>query len=108
MVNQGVDAIILVPLQAASLGPQVATAKSKGIPLVAVNAALNNPDVAASVQPDDVAAGAQEMQMMADHLGGKGNIVVLQGPLGQSGELHRSKGIEQGLGEDTGNTGHTK
>ena len=97
MVNQGVDAIIVVPIQADSLGPQVATAKSKGIPLVAVNAALNNPDVAASVQPDDVAAGAQEMQMMADHLGGKGNIVVLQGPLGQSGEIDRTKGIKQVL-----------
>ena len=97
MVNQGVDAIIVVPIQADSLGPQVATAKSKGIPLVAVNAALNNPDVAASVQPDDVAAGAQEMQMMADHIGGKGNIVVLQGPLGQSGEIDRTKGIKQVL-----------
>src|SRR3954466_12375845 len=102
MVNQGVDAIILVPLQAASLGPQVATAKSKGIPLIAVNAALNNPDVTASVQPDDVAAGAQEMQMMADHLGGKGSIVVLQGPLGQSGEIDRTKGIEQVLAKYPG------
>ena len=97
MVNQGVDAIIVVPVQADSLGPQVATAKSKGIPLVAVNAALNNPDVAGNVQPDDVAAGMQEMQMMADKLGGKGNIVVLQGPLGQSGELDRTKGIKQVL-----------
>ncbi|UXA15975.1 substrate-binding domain-containing protein [Mycobacterium sp. SMC-4] len=97
MVNQGVDAIIVVPIQADSLGPQVATAKAKGIPLVAVNAALNNPDVAGSVQPDDVAAGAQQMQMMADHLGGRGNIVILQGPLGQSGEIDRTRGIEQVL-----------
>jgi ribose transport system substrate-binding protein len=97
MVNQGVDAIIVVPIQADSLAPQVASAKAKGIPLVAVNAALNNPDVAGSVQPDDVAAGAQEMQMMADRLGGRGNIVILQGPLGQSGEIDRTKGIEQVL-----------
>ena len=97
MINQGVKAIIVVPVQADSLGPQVASAKAKNIPLIPVNAALNNPDVAASVQPDDVAAGMQEMQMMADRLGGKGNIVVLQGPLGQSGELDRTKGIEQVL-----------
>jgi ribose transport system substrate-binding protein len=97
MINQGVKAIIVVPVQADSLGPQVASAKAKGIPLLAVNAALNNPDVAASVQPDDVAAGAQEMQMMADRLGGRGNIVVLQGPLGQSGEIDRTKGIQQVL-----------
>ncbi|MDV3126290.1 sugar ABC transporter xylitol/D-threitol-binding protein ThpA [Mycobacterium sp. 21AC1] len=97
MINQGVDAIIVVPVQADSLGPQVASAKAKNIPLVPVNAALDSKDIAGNVQPDDVAAGAQEMQMMADRLGGKGNIVILQGPLGQSGELDRSKGIEQTL-----------
>jgi ribose transport system substrate-binding protein len=97
MINQGVDAIIVVPVQADSLGPQVVAAKAKGIPLVPVNAALDSTDIAGNVQPNDVAAGAQEMQMMADRLGGKGNIVILQGPLGQSGELDRSKGIEQTL-----------
>ncbi|MCZ8381020.1 substrate-binding domain-containing protein [Mycobacterium sp. CPCC 205372] len=96
-INQGVDAIIVVPVQADSLGPQVASAKAKGIPLVPVNAALESKDIAGNVQPDDVAAGAQEMQMMADRLGGRGNIVILQGPLGQSGELDRSEGIEQTL-----------
>ena len=102
MINQGVDAIIVVPVQADSLGPQVAAAKAKGIPLVPVNAALESKDLAGNVQPDDVAAGAQEMQMMADQLGGRGNIVVLQGPLGQSGELDRSKGIEQVLAKYPG------
>ncbi|UXA09709.1 substrate-binding domain-containing protein [Mycobacterium sp. SMC-8] len=97
MINQGVDAIIVVPVQADSLGPQVATAKEKGIPLVPVNAALNSPDVAGNVQPDDVAAGEQEMQMMADALGGRGNIVILQGPVGQSGEIDRTKGINNVL-----------
>ena len=97
LINQGVDAIIVVPVQADSLGPQVASAKAKNIPLVPVNAALDSLDIAGNVQPDDVAAGAQEMQMMADRLGGRGNIVILQGPLGQSGELDRSKGIEQTL-----------
>jgi ribose transport system substrate-binding protein len=37
------------------------------------------------------------MQMMADALGGRGNIVVLQGPLGQSGELQRTEGINNVL-----------
>ncbi len=102
MINQGVDAIIVVPVQADSLAPQVASAKEKGIPLVPVNAALNSPDVAGNVQPNDVAAGEQEMQMMADRLGGRGNIVVLQGPLGQSGELDRTKGINNVLAKNPG------
>jgi ribose transport system substrate-binding protein len=97
LINQGVNAIIVVPAQADSLGPQVASAKAKNIPLLAVNAALESTDLSGNVQPDDVAAGAQEMQMMADKLGGRGNIVVLQGPLGGSGEINRGKGIDQVL-----------
>ena len=96
-VNAGVNAIIVVPVQADSLGPQVASAKAKNIPFLAVNAGLNSKDLAGTVLPDDVKAGEQEMQMMADKLGGKGNIVVLQGPLGQSGELDRTKGIQNVL-----------
>ena len=57
--TSGVKAIIVVPVQADSLAPQVASAKEKGIPLLAVNAALQTPDLAGNVQPDDVAAGAQ-------------------------------------------------
>lgn len=96
-VNAKVDAIVVVPIQADSLEPQVAAAKAANIPVVPVNAALNNPSIAGSVQPDDVKAGEEEMKMMADKLGGKGNIVVLQGPLGQSGMLDRQKGIENVL-----------
>jgi len=96
-INAGVDAIIVVPVQADSLQPQVAAAKAAGIPIIPVNAELNSPDISGNVQPDDVAAGEAEMQMMADALGGKGNIVILQGPLGQSGELYRTEGIENVL-----------
>ncbi|STZ58780.1 periplasmic binding protein/LacI transcriptional regulator [Mycolicibacterium tokaiense] len=35
--------------------------------------------------------------MMADRLGGRGNIVILQGPLGGSGEINRGKGIDNVL-----------
>lgn len=101
-INAGVDAIIVVPVQANSLAPQVASAKAKKIPFLAVNAGLNSPDLAGTVLPDDVKAGEQEMQMMADKLGGKGNIVVLQGPLGQSGELDRTKGIQNVLAKYPG------
>nr|WP_276610557.1 substrate-binding domain-containing protein [Kineococcus siccus] len=96
-VSAGVDAIIVIPVQADSLGPQVEAANAAGIPILDVNAKLNNAALKASVQPDDVAAGAAEMQMMADKLGGKGNIVVLQGPIGQSGQIDRQTGIDETL-----------
>jgi len=104
LVNAGVDAIVVVPVQADSLQPQVTAAKAKGIPVIPVNAELNNPDISGNVQPDDVKAGEEEMQMMADQLGGQGNIVILQGPLGQSGMTNRQKGIDNVLGQNPGIT----
>ena len=99
-INQGVDAIVVVPVQADSLSPQVDAAVAAGIPVIPVNAALDNDKVAGNVQPDDVAAGEQQAQMMVDELGGKGNVVILQGPLGQSGMLKRQEGIEKVLAEN--------
>lgn len=101
-INQKVDAIVVVPVQADSLAPQVNAAVAAGIPVIPVNAALNNKKVAGNVQPDDVAAGEKEAQMMVDKLGSKGNVVILQGPLGQSGEINRQKGIENVLAKNPG------
>lgn len=98
LINQKVQGIIIVPVQADSLSPQVKAAKAAKIPVFAVNTTLKDSSgLTSSVLPDDVAAGAQEMQQMATKLNGKGNIVILQGPLGSSPELDRTKGIMQVL-----------
>jgi ribose transport system substrate-binding protein len=99
-VTAGVDAIVVIPVQADSLQPQVAEAKAAKIPIFDVNASLDSKDLTGSVQPDDVAAGAQEAQMMMDKLGGKGNVIILQGPLGGSGEINRGKGIDSILAKN--------
>ncbi|MET0702170.1 MAG: substrate-binding domain-containing protein [Mycobacterium sp.] len=92
-IQQKVDALIVVPVQADSLQPQVDEANKAGIPVLAVNAALSDDSkLAATVLPDDVAAGKQQMQQMVDHLKGTGNIVILQTKLGASYEIDRTAG----------------
>ncbi|SEN54194.1 substrate-binding domain-containing protein [Cryobacterium luteum] len=103
-ISAAVDAIVVVPVQLETLQPQVAAAKAAGIPFLDVNATLNNSEVAGSVQPDDVAAGEQEAEMMMEALGGSGNVVILQGPLGGSGEINRGQGIDNVLAENPGIT----
>jgi len=74
----------------------VQAAKDANIPVIAVNTGLIGPAadlLTANVLPDDVKAGEAEMQQLADKLGGKGNILMLQGPLGSSPELNRTQGI---------------
>lgn len=101
-INQGVDAILINPVQADSLQPQLAAATEAGIPVIDVNSSLKSDMLAGSVQPDDVAAGEQEAQMMVDALGGEGNVVILEGPLGGSGQIDRGAGIENILAENPG------
>jgi len=101
-ISAGVDAIVVIPVQADSLQPQVAKAKAAKIPIFDVNASLDSKELTGSVQPDDVAAGAQEAQMMMDKLDGKGNVIILQGPLGGSGEINRGKGIDSVLAKNPG------
>lgn len=101
-ISAKVDAIVVVPVQTETLQPQITAAKAAGIPLLDVNATLNSKDITASVQPDDVAAGEQEATMMVDALGGKGNVVILEGPLGGSGQINRGKGIDKVLAANPG------
>lgn len=100
LVNLEVDAIVIVPAQADALRPQLQAAKDANIPVLTVNTTSDFAElITSSVQPDDVAAGAQQMQQMADALGGEGKIVVLQGPLGSSAEINRTQGIMNVLEE---------
>lgn len=95
-INQGVDAIIVAPVNASTLRPQIEAAKAAGIPVFATNLTFNKPMsemTEAYVGADDVAAGKQAMRVIAEALGGHGNIVLLQGPLGSSGEIDRTKGV---------------
>jgi ribose transport system substrate-binding protein len=101
-INQGVGAILVNPVQADSLQPQVASAQEKKIPVIDVNSALKSDKLAGSVQPDDVAAGEQEAKMMVDALGGKGNVVILEGPIGGSGQIDRGAGIDKVLKANPG------
>jgi ribose transport system substrate-binding protein len=102
-IQQGVDAIIIVPVQADSLQPQIEAANAADVPVLAVNAALSDDSkLAATVLPDDIAAGKQQMQQMVDHLGGQGNIVILQTKLGSSYEIDRTAGNQEILAANPG------
>jgi ribose transport system substrate-binding protein len=97
-INERVDAIVVAPVQASTLRPQIEQAKSAGIPVFITNLTLDQPArglTKSYVGPDDVAAGAQAAQSIVDKLHGKGRIVLLQGPLGGSGEIDRTTGVEQ-------------
>lgn len=94
MISDGVNAIILNPQDAKACAVAVDKAAAANIPVIGVNTRVDSDKLMSYVGSKDVYAGELEMQAIADKLGGKGNIVILEGPLGQSAQLERSEGIK--------------
>ncbi|MGI9051497.1 MAG: sugar ABC transporter substrate-binding protein [Ilumatobacteraceae bacterium] len=81
LVSQGVDGIIVFPLDAGAVEPAVQRAADAGIKTIGVNASLEDP-TAASVAPFDASVnqGTEQMatetaEFVADQLGGTGNVL---------------------------------
>lgn len=99
-ITDGCDAIILNPFDASGCVPCVDAANEAGIPIVVVNGLTDNVDEAyCYVGGDTVDSGRLAMRCMAEALGGKGNIVVIDGPTAHSAQLDRTQGIEEVLEE---------
>lgn len=100
LISQKVDAIVMAPTDSNACAPVVDKAVAANIPIIIVNSLVSNIDKAtAYVGSNDVEAGTIEMQYVADVLKGKGNIVMMHGPMGNSAEVQRTEGIKQILGK---------
>lgn len=97
MISDGVNAIILNPQDAKACAVCVDKAAAANVPVIGVNTRVDSDKLTSYVGSKDVYGGQLEMQAIADKIGGKGNIVILDGPLGQSAQLERSEGIKDVL-----------
>lgn len=96
-IQEGVDAIIVQPYDAAALQVGVEEAIEAGIPVLVTKTKIADNSVCPFVGQDDVVAGEMEMEWMAEQLGGKGNIVILEGPTGIDAAISRNDGIKKTL-----------
>ncbi|MGW0546150.1 ABC transporter permease/substrate-binding protein [Streptomyces altiplanensis] len=95
--GEGVKSIIVNPVDSDAAGPAVRAANKAGIPVVAADRGVNKADTATLVASDNVAGGRLAAKALAEKLGGKGEIVVLQGTAGTSASRERGKGFAEGL-----------
>lgn len=77
-IAAGVDLILLNPADPKAVAPAIARAQAAGIPVVAVDTAAEGAD--ATVTTDNVQAGEIACQYIVDKLGGKGDVVIVNGP----------------------------
>lgn len=92
LIAQKVDVLLVAAVDSDAIVPALDMAKSANIPLVGLNMLINTKDPYYYAGPDDVKAGELEMQACIDKIGGKGNIVILEGPIGVSAQTQRHEG----------------
>lgn len=92
MVTQGFDAIIFVPIDIEAGAAAVELAASEGIPVIGSNTRVNTDKLTSYIGSDDVKSGAMEAEAVLNKIGYEGNVVIIEGPIGQSAQIERRKG----------------
>ncbi|MBZ9643155.1 substrate-binding domain-containing protein [Streptomyces sp. PSKA30] len=95
--SEGLSSIIVNPVDSDAAGPAVRAANKADIPVVGVDRGVNKADTAALVASDNVEGGELGAKALAEKLGGRGTIVILQGQAGTSASRERGAGFAEGL-----------
>lgn len=84
LIAQGVDVLVLHAVNTATAGDLVREAAAAGIPVIAMDRLPVGASVRLYVTADNRRAGQLQAQYLADKLGGKGAVVLLEGEAGNS------------------------
>jgi ABC-type sugar transport system substrate-binding protein len=93
MIDQGVDALIINPVDSAAIAPTLAYAASKHVPVVSVDVAPTQGKVFMIVRADNVLYGQNACKYIASHVSGSGHVAMLEGDLASINGLDRKNGF---------------
>lgn len=101
-IAQGYDGILVEPISVDAIVPAVKTANESEVPVLTVVQQMSNQDTMAIAYcgGDESKAGHLQMEKALEAIGGKGNIVVLYGPMGSDAQLTRKAGYDEVLAEN--------
>jgi inositol transport system substrate-binding protein len=113
---QGMDAVVILPVDTTATGPMTKAIVKAGKPLVYVNRKPEKlPKGVAYVGSKSIDAGVMNMEELGKAMGGKGNLAILIGELSDEPAHGRTDGIKQVVKEQFPNikvtreqTGHWK
>ena len=93
----GTGVVIINPTDSDAMASAVQPLVDEKIPVVAVDRAVNNANVASYIASDNETGGKQAAKVLSDAINGEGEILVLQGKTGSSASRERGKGFDEGL-----------
>lgn len=99
-VAQGVDAIILNPVDKVQSAAAVDFAAEAGIPIITVNTTSDSSNVTAHVGSDDIEAGVLQMERLLSVAPDNPRVAYINAVLGHSAQVAREIGYKQVLDEN--------
>lgn len=99
MITQKYNAIIFAPIDVDAGASAVQSAVDAGIPVIGSNTRVNSDQLTSYVGSDDTVSGYLEAKSVLDKIGCKGNVVIIEGPVGQSAQIQRLEGNKKALAE---------
>jgi len=96
-ISQGVDGIVLAPLDSRALATPVKAAARRDIPVVIIDSGLESEDYQSFIATNNYEGGKMCAERMAGLLEGKGKIIVLRYMEGSASTVAREKGFLEGI-----------
>jgi ribose transport system substrate-binding protein len=93
--SQGVNGIVLAPLDDRALARPVEEAKSAGVPIVIIDSALQSNSIVSFVATDNRKGGTLGADRLGELLGGKGKVILLRYAEGSASTQDREDGFLQ-------------
>jgi ribose transport system substrate-binding protein len=98
LINQGVNAIFLQPVDSVALGPSIAAARDANIPVITLNIDAVEPH-AVHVEMNHYFGAVAIGQAMGNLMGGSGKVAILNAPPGIIIRDQRTNGFLEGIGQ---------
>lgn len=96
-ISQGVDLIILNPVDSDAIGTSVEACNEAGIPVITVTRPSNSGEVVQHLDIDNKEAGGLVAGQMIKDLGSAGKVAVLEGIAGAPSANDRQEGFTKGI-----------
>ena len=100
-IVRGVGGVLLSPIGADALVPAVESLNRARIPVATVDRKVNEGDVLVHVGADNVEGGRVAARYIMEKLGGRGNVIELEGTPGASPAIDRKKGFDEEIGKSS-------
>ncbi|WP_027109067.1 D-ribose ABC transporter substrate-binding protein [Lacticigenium naphthae] len=101
LIQQGVNVLLINPVDSAAIAPAIESANSAGIPVITIDRSTEGGDVITLVASDNVEGGEMAAQYIIDLVGEGAATVQLEGVPGASATRERGEGFmnvaEEGL-----------